>query len=111
VLGCVPRHHRGAVRGRLALWETKSVELTIRVPAALADPAAAERARLLLVLDGVRHEKMTWRAAAAALDIAPDQLLDLARDHGLRVVRYEASDLRDDLATRAKLEHGRTSGA
>jgi hypothetical protein len=91
--------------------ETKSVELTIRVPASLADPEAAERARVLLVLDAVRHEKMTWRAAAAALDIAPDHLLDLARDHGLPVVRYEASDLRDDLATLAKLERGRMSGA
>ena len=66
---------------------------------------------MLHVLDAVRQEKMTWRAAAAALDIAPDHLLDLARDHGLPVVRYEASDLRDDLATLAKLERGRTSGA
>lgn len=91
--------------------ETKSVELTIRVPASLADPEAAERARVLLVLDAVQHERMTWRAAAAALDIAPDRLLDLARDHGLPVVRYETSDLRDDLATLAELERGRTSGA
>ena len=91
--------------------ETNSVELTIRVPASLADPEAAERARLLLVLDAVRHEKMTWRAAAAALDIAPDHLLELARDHGVPVVRYEPSDLRDDLATLAQLERGRTSGA
>ena len=91
--------------------ETKSVELTIRVPTSLAGPEAAERACVLLVLDAVRHEKMTWRAAAAALDIAPDRLLDLARDHGLPVVRYKASDLRDDLATLAKLERGRTSGA
>ena len=88
--------------------ETDSVELTIRVPASLADPEAAERAR---VLDAVRHEKMTWRAAAAALDIAPDRLLDLAREHSVPVVRYEASDLHDDLATLAKLERGRTSGA
>jgi len=66
---------------------------------------------VLLVLDAVRQEKMTWRAAAAALDIAPDHLLDLARDHALPFVRYEASDLRDDLATLAKLERGRTSGA
>ena len=91
--------------------ETNSVELTIRVPASLADPEAAERARVLLVLDAVRHEKMTWRAAVATLNIAPDRLLDLARDHGVPVVHYEASDLRDDLATPAKLERGRTSGA
>jgi hypothetical protein len=91
--------------------ETNSVELTIRIPASLADPEAAERARVLFVLDAVRHEKMTWRAAAAALDIAPDRLLDLARDHGVPVVRYERRDLRDDLATLATLERGRTSGA
>ena len=91
--------------------ETKSVELTIRVPASLADPEAAERAGVLLVLDAVRHEKLTWRAAAAALDIAPDRLLDLAREHGVPVVRHEASDLDDDLATLAKLERRRTSGA
>jgi hypothetical protein len=35
--------------------ETDSVEVTIRVPAWFADPDAAERARLLLVLDRVRH--------------------------------------------------------
>lgn len=91
--------------------ETNFVELTIRVPASLADPDAAERARVLLVLDAVRHEKITWRAAAAALAIAPDHLLDLARDHGVPVVRYESRDLRDDLATLAKLERGRSSGA
>jgi hypothetical protein len=88
-----------------------SVVLTISVPASLADAGAAERARILLVLDAVRSERMTWRAAAAALDIAPDRLLDLARVHGLAVIRYEASDLHDDLSTLAKLERGRAAGA
>ena len=91
--------------------QTDSVELTIRVPASLADAGTAERARILLVLDAVRSEKMTWRAAAAALGIAPDRLLDLARDHGVPVVRYESVDLRDDLSALAKLERGRASGA
>jgi hypothetical protein len=45
------------------------------------------------------------------LNIAPDRLLDLARDHGVPVVRYESRDLRDDLVTLAKLERGSTSGA
>ena len=67
--------------------ETSSVELTIRVPASLADAETPERARRLLVLDAVRHERMSWRAAAATLDISPDQLLDLARDHGVPVIR------------------------
>jgi len=88
-----------------------SVELTITVPASLAGADAAERARLLLVLDAVRSERMTWRAAASVLGIAPDRLLDLARAHGLPVVRYEASDLHDDLSTLTKLERGRAAGA
>lgn len=91
--------------------QTDSVELTISVPASLADADAAERARLLLVLDAVRRERMTWRAAATALGIAPDRLLDLARDHGVPVARYEPGDLRDDLTTLAKLEARRAAGA
>jgi hypothetical protein len=90
---------------------TNSVELTITVPASLADPEAAERARVLLVLDAVRRERMTWRAAAAALGVAPDRLLDLAQDHGVPVVRYESRDLQDDLVTLAKLERGSAPGA
>ncbi len=66
---------------------------------------------MLLVFDAVRRERMTWRAGAAALSIAPNRLLDLARDHGVLIVRYAAGDLRDDLVTLAKLERGRTSDA
>ena len=90
---------------------TDSVEITVEVPASLADVHAAERARVLLVLDAVRTEKMTWRAAAVALGIAPDALLELARGHGVPVVRYESSDLHEDLATLAKIEGSRTTGA
>ena len=72
--------------------QTDSVELTITVPASLADADAGERARALLVLDAVRSDRMTWRGAAAALGIAPDQLLELARVHGVPVVRYESAD-------------------
>ena len=90
---------------------TESVELTISVPASLADADVAERARVLLVLDAVRSEKMTWRAAALALDVAPDTLLELARAHGVPVVRYETSDLREDLATLAKIQGRPTTGA
>jgi hypothetical protein len=91
--------------------QTDSVELTIQVPASLADAGAGERARVLLVLDAVRSERMTWRAAASALDVAPDRLLELARAHGVPTVRYESGDLQEDLSTLAKLERGRTSGA
>ena len=91
--------------------QTDSVELTIQVPASLADAGAGERARVLLVLDAVRSERMTWRVAASALDVAPDRLLELARAHGVPTVRYESGDLHEDLSTLAKLERGRTSGA
>jgi hypothetical protein len=91
--------------------QADSVELTITVPAALVDENVAERARILLVLDAVRSERMTWRAAAAVLRIAPDELLDLARAHGVPIVHYEIRDLQDDLSTLAKLERGRAPGA
>jgi hypothetical protein len=91
--------------------QTDFVELTISVPAALAEPGTAERARVLLVLDAVRSEKMTWRAAAEALSVAPDRLLELARAHGVPVVRFESADLHEDLSTLAKLERRRAAGA
>jgi hypothetical protein len=87
------------------------VELTISVPASLVDDSVVERVRILLVLDAVRSERMTWRAAASALRIAPDELLELARTHGVPIVHYEIGDLHDDLSTLAKLEHGRAVGA
>jgi hypothetical protein len=87
------------------------VELTIQIPASLADAEAGERARILLFLAVVRTERMPWRAAAAALDVAPERLLELARTHGVSTIRYESDDLRQDLSTLAKLERGRTSGA
>jgi hypothetical protein len=90
---------------------TDSVQLTITVPAVLADDHAGERARALLVLDAVRTQKMTWRAAAAALHIAPDQLLELARVHAVPIVRYESADLHDDLSALDKLERRRSPRA
>lgn len=90
---------------------TDSVELTVTVPASLADAGAAERARVLLVLDAVRSQRMSWRAAADTLGIAPDGLLDLVRQHGIPVVRYESADLADDLATLARLDRLRERGA
>jgi hypothetical protein len=79
--------------------QADSVEITVSVPAALAEPGAAERARLLLVLDAVRMERMTWRAAARALGLAPSAFLDLAKEHGVPVQRPSADDLARDLAT------------
>jgi Uncharacterised protein family (UPF0175) len=91
--------------------QADSVEITITVPASLVDDDTADRARVLLVLDAVRSERMTWRAAASALQISPDEFLDLARTHGVPIVRYELADLHDDLSTLAKLERGRAAGA
>jgi hypothetical protein len=88
----------------------ESVELTITVPASLADADAPQRARLLLVLDAVRAERMTWRAAADALGVAPDQLLDLAKEHGVPVVRYDAGTLAEDLSTLDEMQRRRAAG-
>lgn len=87
--------------------QTDSVQLTISVPAALADSGAGERARVLLVLDAVRSERMTWRAAARALGLAASAFLDLARDHGVPVVRVSSADIAQDLDTLDKLTAGR----
>ncbi len=85
-----------------------AVAITASVPAALADSGVAERARWLLVLDAVRSERMTWRAAARALGLAPATFLDVARDHGVPVSRISAADLATDLASLDKLGIGAT---
>jgi predicted HTH domain antitoxin len=76
-----------------------SVQITISVPASLAEPGAGDRARVLLVLDAVRSERISWREGAQALGLAPSAFLDLARDHGVPVVRYDESDLAQDFET------------
>lgn len=117
-MGCLPRCGGGSSpvnarsdvqvadpcsRGDTEHVQTGSVQLTISVPAALADSGAGERARGLLVLDAVRSERMTWRAAATALGLAPSSFLDLARDHGVPVVRVSAADVADDFTTLDRL--------
>ena len=77
-----------------------TVRVCIDIPAGLADEETAARAKKLLVLDAVRSERMSWRAAARALGLSPSDFLDLAREHGIPVVRYDdVSDLREDLTT------------
>lgn len=83
--------------------QADSVQITISVPAALAEPGAGDRARVLLVLDAVRSERMSWRAGARALGLAPSAFLDLARDHGVPVERPVEADLAEDLATLDRL--------
>lgn len=72
-----------------------------------AGPGAGERARSLLVLDAVRSERITWRAGAAALGLAPSVFLDVARDHGVPIVRVDPSDLDADFATLDRLTRQR----
>jgi hypothetical protein len=83
-----------------------SVDIVFSVPAAVAGPGASERARLLLVLDAVRSERVTWRAGAAALGLAPSAFLDLAREHGVPTVRVGQPDVDADFATLARLAGG-----
>lgn len=76
-----------------------SISITVEVPASLADEQTAERARVLLVLDAVRSERLSWRAAARELRLSASQFLDLARIHGIPVVRYDRADFEQDVRT------------
>ncbi len=87
-----------------------SVQITVEVPAALADDQTPGRARMLLVLDAVRSDRLSWRAAAGELGLSPSEFLDLARDHGVPVVRYDVADWHDDLATLDRLTRRRAGG-
>lgn len=87
--------------------QADSIQITISVPAALAEPGAGDRARVLLVLDAVRSERLTWRAGARALGLAPSAFLDLAREHGIPVARPSETDLAHDLATLDRLRIAR----
>jgi hypothetical protein len=62
------------------------------------------------VLDAVRSEKLSWQAAASALGIAPERLLELAKAYGVPVVQYESGDLHEDLSTLAEIERRRAGG-
>jgi hypothetical protein len=84
-----------------------AVHITFSVPTAVAGPGGANRARLLLVLDAVRSDRITWREGATALGLAPSAFLDLARDHGVPVVRIDEADLQTDFATLDRLSRAR----
>ena len=53
-------------------------------------------------------ERMTWRAAARALGLAASAFLDLAREHGVPVVRVSSAGIAQDLDTLDKLTVGRS---
>lgn len=79
------------------------VQIEFTAPAGVAGPDAGERARLLLVLDAVRSERITWREGAAALGHHPSAFLDLAMDHSAPVVRVDSHVLDVDFATLDRL--------
>ncbi len=91
--------------------QADSVRVMVEVPAVLADEETPARARQLLVLDAVRSERISWRAAARALGLAPSQFLDLAREHGVPVVRYDVEDWAEDLSTLRRIGQARQHGA
>lgn len=87
--------------------QADSVRITISIPATLAQPGVGDRARVLLVLDAVRSERISWREGAYALGLAPSAFLDLARDHEVPIVQLRESDLTEDFATLDQLTRTR----
>lgn len=83
-----------------------SVLITIEIPAVLAGTDTASRARRLLALDAVRLGRITWRTAARELGLSSSAFLDLAREQGIPVARYEMNDWLGERATVERL--GRT---
>ena len=85
---------------------TAAQRITVEVPAALAGrPASelAERARLLLVVDEVRADRMTRAGAARSLGMPLDDFLILAGQCGLYAIDYDLDDFRrelDDISSR-----------
>jgi hypothetical protein len=77
----------------------ETVRITVDVPATLADEGTPAKAKLLLVLDAVRSERIGWRAGALALGLSLADFLDIAREHGVPISRADVDELREDLST------------
>ena len=78
------------------------MQITIDVPPPLAGQSTkdlAARARLLLVVDEVRADRLTRAAGAAALGMTLDEFLIEAGPHGLFAIDYDGDDFRRELAT------------
>lgn len=76
------------------------MQITVDIPAALGEQSSKElaaRARLLLVVDEVRAERLTRSAAASALGLTLDQFLIEAGSHGLLAIDYDVEDFRREL--------------
>lgn len=76
------------------------MQITVDIPAALVGQSTtdlAARARLLLVVDEVRAERLTRSAVAHALGMTLDQCLIEAGSHGLLAIDYDVDDFRREL--------------
>ena len=97
------QNHAHAVvgsRGETDYNRSDAMQITVDVPAALSGQSTkdlAARARLLLVVDEVRAERLTRSAAARALGMTLDEFLIEAGPHGLLAVDYDVDDFRREL--------------
>lgn len=84
------------------------MEITVDVPAPLADQSTeelAQRARLLLVVDEVRAGRLTRAGAAQALGMMLDDFLLEAGRHGLYAIDYDVDDFKQELDAIAPDRH------
>lgn len=78
----------------------RSMDIIVEVPEPLASKPVKElaaRARLLLVVDEVRAERMTRDDGARALGMTLDEFLIEAGPHGLFAIDYDVDDFRREL--------------
>ncbi len=82
------------------------MQIIVDVPEVLASQPAAElalRARLLLVVDGVRAGRLSRSGAAQSLGMSLDDFLIAAGKHGLYAIDYDLDEFTrelDDIAVR-----------
>jgi predicted HTH domain antitoxin len=77
------------------------MRITVDVPAPLSGQSTEElarRARLLLVIDEVRAERLTRAGAARALGMTLGDFLIEAGRHGLYAIDYDVDDFKRELA-------------
>ena len=80
----------------------RAMQLTIDIPQPLPGQSTtdlAARARLLLVVDEVRAERLTRSAGAHALGMTLDEFLIEAGPHGLFAVDFDIDDFKRELAS------------
>ena len=76
------------------------MQITLDIPQPLSGQTPNElaaRARLLLVVDEVRAERLTRSGGARALGMSLDEFLVEAGRHGLFAVDYDVDDFRREL--------------